>query len=1311
MSRTPTSPPSGHDDESDRRPTPEDSNSKPGSASAAKGTGRAKGTGEVKGTGEKKTADGTKDTEPAKSTKGAKGTGAAKWADKVSADRAAKPTDGVKGTADTTAASQVNGTGTAKSTNEAPAAQSPEGGRASASATPDATARPAADSPNAADTDTASGTDDLGGEADVPVKPGAPPTNSAPDSTEATAQYPRFSPEAAAAASAAGADSGAATKQAADPYASPDTPSTTPGVQAPTPGTQPQRPGTQPPVSGAADGASTAADSASSPAGSPYPGQPSPQPGQPYAQQNQPAAQQGSPYPNQGSPYPGQPSPQPGLPYAQQGSPYPGQSHLGAPRPSSRYTAPLSQGATWRAILLPPGIALAAGIVVAIILAAIAGSMSDLDSFTEYTGMSTDKIGYALPFVLLALALFGSAAVRFEFQSDGFAAASGDIILSGAPLIITAVVLGTLWWFTRWSELRSPSPNRGSTWIRIGISALAFTAVLFVLQLIFAARYSLMEGSQGATLEFSAVTPRSFFLPLLVVIAVSMWGRIAGHFKGTEAVGARFLRWVVPAALVAWIHLIVMVAIMSVVALFVLPLGLDLPGQLVPLTFVNMGLVLTLLVHLGGLTASMTGVFGMESGGFSETLTIFSDDVPGQLWLGLIAVVLAVLAASLVATVTRRPYWTAQGPDPRQWSTAWRIPLAFAVVWGLLSVLALPLRAAVQGSAQATEVFGGMGAAEAGIGVLAWSFLIFALWGGLIEVVSRTLGPRLALTMPGVAKFLAGRAIHPHWGHALGMSEPRYPLIHPDAVAGGSTPPPPPPVAPGYAAPGGDAGAPGQSGAASPGTAGTSSPAGHSGSVAPSDSAGSAGPVASAGYVGSAGGPGSGGSNPGDAQSAAPTTSASGSQPAGESPAHPIAGSSPGRPTVGQDASAPYSSAPYTAAAGPYTTGNAASASSQQPTAQQWNSSAAPPSVPPAGYPAAPPAKPFNRRKATLVGVISGAAVLVLVAGLIVVTQVNGGMFGPEATVEKYLQRLADGDTEGALEIADVDVPAEQRQLLTNDILGGAKALPTDISVADADVADDQALVSATFDLGGSKSTTEFSLVKSGKTAVFFDEWTLQSPELAPLTVDTPGLSTVKVNGIDVDTTDSALSLPAFPALYTVGLAEKSDLVSADPIEARTFFGGSVEDQDLDGGDPALLAPEPTDAFRSEVDKQVKTLVDSCAKKTVAQPDGCPFGSYSAESFDATDLKWSISSYPTVTVSDPSSDPYYYDGGMGAGPNGGPSWAITTVSEGEALVTGSYDSFFDDGGAFDDTVIFSVDGVAEIVDGKVVITISDGYDF
>lgn len=921
-------------------------------------------------------------------------------------------------------------------------------------------------------------------------------------------------------------------------------------------------------------------------------------------------------------------------------------------------------------MLIPPGIALAAGIVVSIILTVVVMSTAEVDDFSQTMGADTDKIGYALPFVLMALALFGSAAFRFDLQIEDFASANGALYLSGAPLLVTLVVLGTLWWFTRWSERRQPSPNRGSTWIRIGISALAFTIVLFLLQLIFAARFALMEGGGAAQFEFSAVTARSFFVPLLVIAAVSAWGRVAGHFKGTDAIGAPFLRWAVPPLLVAWVHLVVMVAVMSIVAIFVLPFGLDVPGQVVPLVFITMGLILTLLVHLGGVTFSMQGGLDTgygdfsDSGSFSESLTIFSDDAPGQLWLGLLAVVVAVVAATLVATVTRQPRWTVQGQDPNQWHSAWRIPLAFAAVWGLLSLTAIPMRASVRGSAGATDVFGSMAAGQAGLSALAWSFLVFALWGGLIEVLSRTLGPRLALTMPAVTRFLAGRATHPHWGRELGMSAPEFPLIHRSALSGprsGNTPPPPPQTPFGPTGP--------QSGA-------------------PQDSSGSPMPQ----------------SAPGSApQSAFGSASQAASGPAAQSVTGSAAQSAPG--FAGQSSARGADSSPGQ-------TGTGSTRAWSETGAYAGAGSASGHSTYDGRSPGAPgaPAKPFDRKKATVVGVISGVSVLVIVAALIVVTQVNGRMFGPEAAVEKYLDRLADGDAEGALSIADVDVPAEERQLLTNDVLGAAKALPTDITVADADVSGDQATVSATFDLGGSKSTTDFSLVKSGKTALFFDDWKLQSPELSYLAVETPGLTTVKVNGIDVDTDGSQLALPAFPALYEVGLAEQTELISADPIEARTFFAGSVDDADMEGVEPALLEAQPTDAFRSEVDKQVKTLIDSCAQKTVAQPDGCPFGSYSAEGYDATNIKWSISSYPTVTVADSSSDPYY-DLGETTGPNGGPAWAVTSVTEGEAFVTGNYDSFFDDDGTFDDTVTFSVDGTAEIVDGKVVITINDGYGY
>src|SRR5699024_9896562 len=162
------------------------------------------------------------------------------------------------------------------------------------------------------------------------------------------------------------------------------------------------------------------------------------------------------------------------------------------------------------------------------------------------------------------------------------------------------------------------------------------------------------------------------------------------------------------------------------------------------------------------------------------------------------------------------------------------------------------------------------------------------------------------------------------------------------------------------------------------------------------------------------------------------------------------------------------------------------------------------------------------------------------VAALIVVNQVNGRMFGPEATVEKYFAELSDGDAEGALKVADVDVPQEARALLTNDVLSGSKALPDDVTVDEAEVSGDTATVAVSGDRGNGTRT----LHEAGEKALFFDDWARQTPELLTLAVDSPGLSTVKVNGIDVDTDGSSLALPAFPGLYTIGLAEKMDLNS-----------------------------------------------------------------------------------------------------------------------------------------------------------------------
>ena len=839
--------------------------------------------------------------------------------------------------------------------------------------------------------------------------------------------------------------------------------------------------------------------------------------------------------------------------------------------------AALGLAATWGTALIPAGIALAGGLVTAVLLILIMAVSGGTEDLTREVGLgSADMTGASfavvIPFILVALALGGSGVVRFGAgygESGSFDAAAH---LTGAPLVISIVMLGLLWWTTKRSEVRHPSPNVTATWLRIGIGTLALTLLHFLLQLVFAARTT--EEVWGGTLsiELSAVTVRTFFLPLLVILVASIWGRAAGHFMGTRAIGASFLRWIVPSGYVVLVHLALSIGIMSIVGLLVGLFAKDIPWQVVPLLFVNLGAALTSLVHGGGVTMHAAGAFESFMDSTSTTITLFSSDTPGLLWLGVLVTVVAVLAASLVATTTRRPSWTTQGNDPHRWLMMWQGPIAFAVVWGLMSLLVLPLGASLSGSGELAELMGGSGSAHAGIGAAPWTFLVFLLWGGVVEVVSRTIGPRLVMTLPGVAKFLTGRAIHPYWGHTLQMPEPRGALVHPDVAR--------------------------------------------------------------------------------DMAMQAPAVSqqAGASQPYGtpQQPGDPQQGPPPG--------------------------GGGGAA-------------------PPGGYAPQAPAQPFDRRRATFIAGIAGALVVVIVGGILVVTQINSRAFGPEGVAQKYFSALADGDAQGALELADVDVPAEQRTLLTNEVLGAAQALPADVSVDGSTVDSDSATVDVSYDLGGSKESLTLSLQKAGRTALFFDDWRLQSPQVSHLTVAAPGLDSVRVNGVEVPTAEGAVDLPAFPALYTVGLAEESDFVSADDVQARVFFGGA----DDSSGDSATLQASASDTFQSAVEEQVRAHIDECAASSELEPADCPFSASGLWYIDdAQGVSWSIDAYPMVSVQTPEEYGYYGD------PADAAAWYVVTSTPGDATVTGTHEDFSGDREEFEEDQTLTVGGTASIVDGEVV---------
>lgn len=893
--------------------------------------------------------------------------------------------------------------------------------------------------------------------------------------------------------------------------------------------------------------------------------------------------------------------------YSQPAGPYPGsQPQQGAyGYPTGQFPArqgPID-GATIREGLVTAAIGLAAGFIASLIISVIVVSTIN-DAITDFgEDLPTGSLGFVLPFILFALALGGSAALRFSGQAFDELSASAAVHFAGAPLLITAVFTSALVWWSMFSERRHPSRTVAGFWIRIGLTTLALTTVLFLLQLIFASRSNITEDYFSASLEFSAVTPRTFFLPLIFILIATTIGRILGHHRGCDAAGLPWLRYAAAPARTALLHLVIVGAIFLIVSFFVLPLHFDVHGSFVPLLAGTAALMMAALTHFGGLSASGRALAGDSHEGGSSAVTMFSDTIPGTLWLGLLAVLLAVFIAAIAAAVTRRPSWAHQPGVSSPWTSIWHLPVAFGLLWGLLSLVLLPVKVSGRASGQGADLLGSDIPAmlNLSVGLLPWTFLIFALWGLLIEVLVITIAPRIALTMPQLAAWLGGRAVHPYWGQPLGISEPRGALRHPDMKT------PPPPVAP----PGGPAD---PSGPAAPGGAVTPPP-----------------------------------------PSAPPATSA---------------------PAV--------AAAPYTAS-GPV--------------------QAAPP--PPPGYAAAPmgPPQPIDRRRAKIWGITAGALVLALIAGVIAVGQINSRLYGPDGVVRSYLSKLSSGDAEGALALADVDVPAEERTLLTNEVLSNAAARPDSISITDTEVDGDFAVVTAEFDLGGSKSEVQVDLRKAGKRGIFFNDWRLASPGLGRVVVETPNLSEVNVNGVTVPTADGMLSLPAFPALYTVSLADSSDYLEADEVQTRAFFEGTSAEEA--GGELPILEATPTQAFTDEVNKQVRSLLDSCAGKAETEPTGCPFGSRSATYSEVTDVKWSIEEYPEISLSDGGYGYGYYGGSE---PDEASKWRITSESSGSALITGK-SNLFGETESYDDTVSIDVFGTAEIIDGKVVISVEEGSGY
>ena len=76
------------------------------------------------------------------------------------------------------------------------------------------------------------------------------------------------------------------------------------------------------------------------------------------------------------------------------------------------------------------------------------------------------------------------------------------------------------------------------------------------------------------------------------------------------------------------------------------------------------------------------------------------------------------------------------------------------------------------------------------------------------------------------------------------------------------------------------------------------------------------------------------------------------------------------------------------------------------------------------------------------------------------------------------------------------------------------------------------------------------------------------------------------------------------------------------------------------------VTANPTDALEEDINAQVKSVLDECAKSTSPEPEGCPFSSWvSGDSDSYSDLSWSITKYPVIRSIDLEDGSFSFGGG------------------------------------------------------------------
>lgn len=323
-------------------------------------------------------------------------------------------------------------------------------------------------------------------------------------------------------------------------------------------------------------------------------------------------------------------------------------------------------------------------------------------------------------------------------------------------------------------------------------------------------------------------------------------------------------------------------------------------------------------------------------------------------------------------------------------------------------------------------------------------------------------------------------------------------------------------------------------------------------------------------------------------------------------------------------------------------------------------------------------------RKLWIRSIIGFVVVLVLAGsawGAVLV--LNSKKFGPEDAAKTYLSALQDGDVAKALELAPVSSRDGSKALLTAPIYKAASSRISGYSLGEVSINGDRASVAITLRGVAGDTTVSLRLKRDGNKYGVFHQWKVTDGGLAQsVEVNLPGENiTLAVNGVSSNVTASG-EYVLFPGTYAFNPYAGNKWISANDGQLVVDAGGDTDS--LEVGEVSA-----SQAFRTEVERQLAGYLAPCMRAVTFDPAGCPNEAYGYGD-DTRKVKWTLTSSPVIDFSE-------FDGTFPA---------ELSVSAGEASLTYEYDASYGygpkDWQPESDTSSLYLDLEVRLVDNKLV---------